>query len=120
MDATSQSTEELLVMELQLVTDQVRFMVSMPPEPKVDRETGAQRFDRATALPLWLVQLVAKDAKGSEVISVTVAAQEPPKVSPDDVVTVTRLVAIPWVSGDRARIAYRAESIARVASAKAA
>ena len=66
-----------------------------------------------------IVQLAAKDATGIEVINVTVAGDEP-KLAVGQTVQVRALEAVPWVKDDRARVAYRAESLTPVAAKSAA
>lgn len=108
-------------MRLFIKETDLRYEVSKAPEPKVDRETGAQRHDRESSLPLWLVQLGVKGPHGLEVINVTVAAASSPKVSVDDRVAVTGLEAIPWATREGSvRIAWRAESITPLTASKAA
>ena len=98
-----------------------RMTVSRVFEPKVDRETGAVRLDRESNLTLYVGQLVAYGPNGAEILSVTVAAEQPPKLSPGQDVTVTGLVAIPWVTREGSvRVSYRAESVQPVAAHKAA
>ena len=66
-------------MRLLVDTSQVRFTVSKPPEEKRDLD-GRQRSDKRTGELLYTVQLVAFDATGGEVITVTLAGSSP-KVS---------------------------------------
>ena len=96
------------------------FEVSRAPEPKVDRQTGAQRQDRDSGRLLWIVQLYAKGPDGRELINVTTVGDQP-KLTLDQTVSVRGLEVIPWTGNDgKSRTAYRAESIVAVAAAKAA
>jgi hypothetical protein len=85
------------------------FTCTRAPEQRVNFDTGQPRVDKATGLPLWLVQVMALDQSGGDVISVTVAGE--PKVSTGRAVTVTNLVALPWSQDGRSGIAYRADAI---------
>jgi hypothetical protein len=98
-----------------------RITVSRGFEPKVDRETGAVRIDKESNRPLQVGQLVAYGPNGAEILSVTVAAEQPPKVSPGQDVTVHGLMAIPWATREgNVRVSYRAESVTPTASSRAA
>jgi len=98
-----------------------RFSVSRAFEPKVDKETGAVRLDRDSGRTLQAGQLVAYGPSGAEILSVTVAAEQPPKLSPGQDVTVSGLVAIPWATREgTVRVSYRAQSVQPVATSKAA
>jgi hypothetical protein len=96
-------------MELHINTTGVSFTCTRAPEQRVSFDTGQPRVDKATGLPLWLVQVMALDESGGDVISVTVAGE--PKVSAGGAVTVTGLVALPWSQDGRSGIAYRADAI---------
>ncbi|HEX7321965.1 MAG TPA: hypothetical protein VF299_03375, partial [Mycobacterium sp.] len=67
------------------------------------------RIDKATGQVLWLVQVIALDGTGGEVLAVTVAGE--PKVTVGQPVSVTGLMALPWSQDGRSGIAYRAEAI---------
>lgn len=98
-------------MRLFLDTSQVKFMVSKESAPKVDTQTGAQKHDRQTNQPLYVVELVAREqGNGAEVIKVTVAGI-PPKVTEDQMVIPKGLQALPWAQNGRNGVAFRAESI---------
>jgi hypothetical protein len=95
--------------KLKIDTAGVSFTCTRVPEQRVSFDTGQPRVDKATGLPLWLVQVMALDESGGDVISVTVAGE--PKVSAGGAVTVTGLVALPWSQDGRSGIAYRADAI---------
>ena len=67
---------------------------------------------------LWLVQLMALDDSGGEVLSVTVAGE--PKVTVGQPASVSELVALPWSQDGRSGVAYRAEAISSPATEKTA
>jgi hypothetical protein len=96
-------------MKLLINTTGVSFTCTRAPEQRVSFDTGQPRVDKATGLPLWLVQVMALDESGGDVIAVTVAGE--PKVSTGRAVTVAGLVALPWSQDGRAGIAYRADAI---------
>ncbi|MBV8178785.1 MAG: hypothetical protein JO045_08225 [Mycobacterium sp.] len=100
-------------MKLLINTTGVSFTCTRAPEQRVNFDTGQPRMDKATGLPLWLVQVMALDESGGDVISVTVAGE--PKVSAGGAVTVTGLVALPWSQNGRSGIAYRADAISQSA-----
>jgi hypothetical protein len=98
-------------------TSQVTFTVGREAQPKTD-QNGIQRVERNTNIPMWSVQLVAMDGGGADVISVTVAAAQAPKVATGVVVTPLELQAIPWAQNGRNGVAFRASDIKAVAGSK--
>jgi len=105
-------------MRIKMDTASVRFMVTRPGEPKVDRDTQAQKVDRATGALLWQLQVMALDESGGEILTVTVDSE--PQVGVGEFVRVAGLVAIPWSQGDRSGVAFRAATIASLKSAGSA
>lgn len=97
-------------MKLIIQTNNVTFFCTKSPEARTDHDTGVQRMDRETGLPLWQTQVAALDTTGGEVLNVTVAG-EPRGLTVGSPVTVEGLVAIPWTQGDRSGVAYRAASL---------
>ncbi|KAA9160877.1 hypothetical protein FPZ12_015790 [Amycolatopsis acidicola] len=104
-------------MRLMIDTTQVTFTVGREAQPKTD-QNGVQRVERSTNIPMWSVQLVAMDNGGAEVISVTVAAPAPPKVSIGSPVVPVELQAIPWAQNGRNGVAFRASDIKAVTGSK--
>ena len=96
-------------MKLKIDITGVTFICTRAPEQRTSFDTGQVRIDKATGLVLWLVQLMALDASGGEVLSVTVAGE--PKATVGQPVTVAGLVALPWSQEGRSGVAYRAETI---------
>jgi len=96
-------------MKLRIDTTGVTFLCTRIPEQRTNFDTGAPRIDKATGQALWLVQLIALDATGGEVLAVTVVGE--PKVTVGQPVAVSGLVALPWSQDGRSGIAYRAETI---------
>lgn len=104
-------------MRLLVNTTSVQFTVGLEAKPKTD-QNNVQRTDRATNLPLWTVQLVAVDDSGAEVINVTVAAPQAPKVAAGSPVTPVDLQAIPWAQNGKNGVAFRATEIRTLTAAK--
>lgn len=96
-------------MKLRIDTTGVTFLCTRIPEQRNHFETGAPRIDKATGQVLWLVQVIALDTTGGEVLAVTVAGE--PKVTVGQPVFVSGLMALPWSQDGRSGIAYRAEAI---------
>ena len=65
---------------------------------------------------MWTVQLVAMEADGAEVINVTMAGQEPPKVTAGQLVSPVELQAIPWAQNGKNGTAFRAIELKPVAA----
>src|ERR1700757_3918575 len=61
--------------KLKIDTAGVSFTCPRAPEQRVNFDTGQPRVDKGTGLPLWLVQVMALDESGGDVISVTVAGE---------------------------------------------
>jgi hypothetical protein len=96
-------------MKLRIDTTGVTFVCTRTPEQRLNFDSGQPRIDKASQLPLWLVQVMALDADGGEVIAVTVAGE--PNVAVGQPVAVSGLMALPWSQDGRSGIAYRAEAI---------
>src|ERR1700692_3937748 len=109
LDRALSVSERTKSMKLLINTTGVSFTCTRAPEQRVSFDTGQPRVDKATGLPLWLVQVMALDESGGDVIAVTVAGE--PKVSTGRAITVTGLVALPWSQDGRSGIAYRADAI---------
>lgn len=96
-------------MKLKVDTSAVSFMCTKNPEPRTDFGSGQPKIDKATGAVLFQVQLMALDADGGDVLSVTVAGE--PKVAVGQQVSVTSLVATPWSQDGRSGVAFRADAI---------
>jgi hypothetical protein len=86
-------------------------VVSRAPQPNNDND-GRQKADRDSGAPRYVIELVAMDDTGAEVIKVTTAGQ--PRITTRQLVTVVKLVATPWNIDGRGWVAFRAESITPV------
>ncbi|MGH3116608.1 MAG: hypothetical protein ACRDQ2_05740 [Gaiellales bacterium] len=105
-------------MKLLVDTSGKSFTVTMAAVEKTD-QNGQQKTDRLSQEPLWVVQVMALDETGGEMLKVTLAGQMP-KVTVGAVVSLAELEAIPWATNGRNGVAYRAKSITVAGSAKAA
>jgi len=107
-------------MDLVIDTSGITFQVGRGFEARLDRD-GVHRRDKqgGTSLPLYAVQLIAFDEGGAETILVTVATDNPPKVSQGQSVRLERLQAMPWVQNgtNAVKVAYRAAAVVPVTSA---
>lgn len=105
-------------MKLLVETSRVGFTVTRAAEPKND-QNGRQKADRHTGEALWVVQVMALDGSGGEMLNVTVAGT-PPKVTVGQQVTPVELEAIPWATNGKNGVAYRAKVLTVVGAQKAA
>ena len=96
-------------MKLLLDTRGVTFTCTRAPMQRLAFETGQPKIDKSTGLQLWLVQVMALDQSGGDIISVAVPGE--PKVSLGYGVVITGLVAVPWAQDGRSGVAYRADAI---------
>ena len=96
-------------MRIKLDTSMIRFMITKPAEPKMDREKGLQKIDEATGALLWQLQVMALDDTGGEILTVTLDSEPTMKVG--EFVQLHDLVAIPWSQGDRPGVAFRAAGL---------
>jgi hypothetical protein len=99
-------------MNLPIDTQRVRFLVSRPPKPVTDWDSGQQAVN-PQGLGYFHVELVVMaDGSGAEVIRVRVPG-EPQGLIQHSLVKVTRLRAKPWVNKEQgsAGVAYLADRI---------
>ena len=108
-------------MHLKLETSQMSFLVTKAPEPRRDFGKTEQKVDKATGLPIWVLDVLAQEPDGGQVIRVSVAGEQP-RVTQGQMVRVEGLEAIPWVQFEKktSGTAFRAFSIVPAAAAKAA
>ena len=107
-------------MRLMVDVSGIQFTVGRPWAPRTD-QNGVQKTEKGTGRPLHVVQLVAIDETGAETINVTVAVENPLRLTQGQSVRPEGLEAIPWVKNNTnaAQVAFRATSIAPVGAAKA-
>ncbi len=106
-------------MRLMVDVSEVQFTVGRPFAPRTD-QNGAQKTEKGTGRPLHVVQLVAIDEAGAETINVTVADENPPRLTQGQSVRPVGLEAIPWVKSNTnsAQVAFRATAITSVSAVK--
>ncbi len=105
-------------MRLRLDISKTSFTVTRTAVEKTD-QNGVQKIDRTTKQPLWVVQLMALDETGGEMLTVTVAGI-PPKLTVGQQVNPVELEAIPWATNGKNGTAFRASSIVPQGQVKAA
>ena len=77
---------------------------------KNDQQSGRQKVERGTGRPMWSTQVFVQDDEGGEVIAVTTAGVRP-DVAVGQIVSLSKLEALPWATNGRNGVAFRAESI---------
>lgn len=95
--------------KLYIDTSDWELRVAKDPEPKLDNH-GVQRVDKATGDPLWGTQVFVRDEDGGDVIIISTAGRKP-EVKVGQTVDAERLYAIPWATGAKSGVAYRAEGL---------
>ncbi len=96
-------------MRLRMDIARISFTVTREAVEKTD-QNGVQKVDRLTKEPLFVVQVMALDESGGEMLNVTVAGV-PPKLTVGQQVTPVDLEAIPWATNGKNGTAFRAKSI---------
>ena len=96
-------------MRLHIETSAKQVTVSRDPEEEND-QNGRQKTERGTGRPMWSTQVFVLDDDGGEVIAVTTAGERP-NVKVGQLVTVSKLEALPWATNGRNGVAFRAEEI---------
>ncbi|MGP4104961.1 hypothetical protein [Nonomuraea sp. KM90] len=107
-------------MKLYVDTSNKQVTVSREPVEKTD-QNGRQKTERDTGRPMWSTQVFVLDEDGGEVLAVTTAGVRP-EVKVGQVVSLSRLEALPWSTNGRSGVAFRAVEIksATVSAAKTA
>ncbi len=83
--------------------------MSKDPVEKLE-QNGRQKLERGTGRPMWSTQVFVQDDSGGEVLTITTAGERP-NVRVGQVVTASRLEALPWAANGRNGVAFRAEEI---------
>lgn len=96
-------------MRLLVDVSQTSFTVTREVSEKTDQE-GKQKRERNTDRLLWVVQVMALDTTGGEMLTITVAGERPKLVVGQQVAPV-ELEAIPWATNGRNGTAFRATSL---------
>ena len=102
------------VMKLYVETSTKQVTVSREAVEKTE-QNGRQKTERGTGRPMWSTQVFVLDDDGGEVIAITTAGERP-SVKVGQLVTVSKLEALPWATNGRNGVAFRAEEIKAVAS----
>jgi len=105
-------------MKLVVDTQGKTFTVTKAAVEKQD-QNGRQKQDRITNEPLWVVQVMALDETGGEMLNVTLAGQMP-KVTVGTAIGLVELEAIPWATNGKNGVAFRAKQITTLGATKAA
>jgi hypothetical protein len=96
-------------MKLYVDTSTKQVTVSKDPVEKLE-QNGRQKVERGTGRPMWSTQVFVQDDDGGEVITITTAGERP-NVRVGQLVTLSRLEALPWATNGRSGVAFRAEEI---------
>ena len=96
-------------MKLYVDTGAKQVTVTRDPVEKTE-QNGRQKTERVTGRLMWSTQVFVLDDDGGEVIAVTTAGEKP-NVKVGQLVTVSKLEALPWATNGRSGVAFRAEEI---------
>ena len=96
-------------MKLYVDTKDKQVTVSRAPEEKRD-QNGKQKSERDTGRPMWSTQVFVLDEEGGQVLSVTTAGEKP-EVKVGQLVTLSKLEALPWATNGKNGVAFRAEEL---------
>jgi hypothetical protein len=96
-------------MKLYVDTSAKQVTVSRDPMEKTD-QNGRQRTERGTGRPMWSTQVFVLDDDGGEVVTVTTAGENP-TVKVGQLVSLSKLEALPWATNGRNGVAFRAEEL---------
>lgn len=96
-------------MKLYVDTSDKQVTVTKDPVEKTD-QNGRQRVERGTGRPMWSTQVFILDEDGGEVITITTAGERP-NVKVGQLVTVSKLEALPWATNGRNGVAFRAAEL---------
>ncbi len=100
--------EGSFVMKLYVDTSAKQVTVTREPAEKME-QNGRQKTERGTGRPMWSTQVFVLDDEGGEVITVTTAGS--PNVTVGQLVSLSKLEALPWATNGRNGVAFRAEQI---------
>ena len=105
-------------MKLYVDTSNKQVTVSKEAVEKTE-QNGRQKQERGTGRLMWSTQVFVLDDDGGEVIAITTAGEKP-DVKVGQLVSVSKLEALPWATNGRNGVAFRATELkaAGVASAK--
>jgi hypothetical protein len=98
------------LMKLYVDTGRKQVTVSREAVEKTDGQSGRQKQERGTGRLMWSTQVFVLDDDGGEVIAITTAGEKP-NVKVGQLVSVSKLEALPWATNGRNGVAFRAEEI---------
>jgi hypothetical protein len=96
-------------MKLYVDTSAKQVTVTRDPTEKME-QNGRQKVERGTGRPMWSTQVFVLDDDGGEVITVTTAGERP-NVRVGQLVSLSKLEALPWATNGRNGVAFRAAEI---------
>ena len=96
-------------MKLYVDTSIKQVQVSKDPVEKTE-QNGRQKTERGTGRLMWSTQVFVLDDDGGEVIAITTAGEKP-DVKVGQLVSVSKLEALPWATNGRNGVAFRALEI---------
>jgi hypothetical protein len=96
-------------MKLYVDTTDKQVTVSKAPDEKTD-QNGRQKSERDTGRPMWSTQVFVLDEDGGQVLSVTTAGEKP-NVKVGQLVTLSKLEALPWATNGKNGVAFRAAEL---------
>jgi hypothetical protein len=97
-------------MKLYVDTSAKQVTVTKEAVEKNDGQSGRQKVERGTGRPMWSTQVFVLDDDGGEVITVTTAGERP-NVKVGQLVSLSKLEALPWATNGRNGVAFRAAEI---------
>ena len=96
-------------MKLYVDTSAKQVTVTRDPAEKTE-QNGRQKTERGTGRPMWSTQVFVLDDDGGEVITVTTAGEKS-NVKVGQLVSLSKLEALPWATNGRNGVAFRAEEL---------
>src|SRR5712672_1236677 len=97
-------------MKLYVDTNGKQVSVTKDPIAKNDGQSDRQKTERGTGRLMWSTQVFVLDDDGGEVITVTTAGEKP-NVKVGQLVSLSKLEALPWATNGRNGVAFRAAEI---------
>jgi hypothetical protein len=94
------------LVKLYVDTSNKQVTVTKESVEKTD-QNGRQKTERETGRPMWSTQVFVLDEDGGDILTVTTAGERP-NVKVGQVVTLSKLEALPWATNGRNGVAFRA------------
>lgn len=107
-------------MKLYVDTSNKQVTVTKESVEKTD-QNNRQKTERETGRPMWSTQVFVLDEDGGDILTVTTAGERP-NVKVGQVVSLSKLEALPWATNGRNGVAFRAAELktANVSAVKSA